>query len=70
MIVVCCIYNVYRWINNNLIDKLTVLLVGLIIIELVIVIIDRIYGIMVYGGNKMASTKCTVLKILGIAQKL
>ena len=48
MIGVCYIYNVYRWINDNLIDKLIVLMIRLIIIELGIVIIDRIYGIMVY----------------------
>ena len=48
MLAICCQYNVYRWTNDNLIDKLTVLTIGLIIIELGIVIIDRIYGIMVY----------------------
>ena len=48
LIGVCGIYNVYRWIHDNLIDKLIVLVISLIIIELGIVIIDRIYGIMVY----------------------
>ena len=43
LIGVCCIYNVYRWINDNLIDKLIVLKIGLIIIKLEIVIIDNIW---------------------------
>ena len=67
-----CKYNVYRWINDNLIDKLIVLMIRLIIIELGIVIIDKIDGIMVYGGNRMGSIEWevqnAVFKILAIVK--
>ena len=66
LIVVCCIYNVYECVTDNLIDKLVVLMIGLIIIELGIVIKDRIHGIMVKG---IASRECGVFKILEIVKR-
>ena len=45
-------------------------MIGLIIIQLGIVIIDRIDGIIVYNGNGMATPECGVFIIFGIVQKL
>ena len=44
-------------------------MIGLIIIESGIEIIDRIDGIIVYNGNGMANTKCSVCMICGIETK-
>ena len=70
MIAIYYIYSVYECIIDSLIDKLIGLMTGLIILELEIVIIDRIDGIIVYNGNGMATPECGFCRIFGIVQKL